>query len=128
MSDPMSDLSPGAEFAQWLVDVLYLNWLIDECGYRHPKPIDGRRWAAIQPLAFTHRIAVGRLGDIVGVEDGWCYQTYDQAKAALDAWDGQGEPAGWHRHPESGRRVALTDDENDADGNVIAKGTMYRRG
>jgi hypothetical protein len=39
-----------------------------------------------------------------GYEDRWCYPSYCDAKAALDAWDGEGEPQGWHRHPPSGRR------------------------
>ena len=35
-------------------------------------------------------------------EDRWCYHSYDAAKAALDAWDGEGKPTGWHRDPASG--------------------------
>jgi hypothetical protein len=34
----------------------------------------------------------------------WCYPDYASALAALDAWDGEGEPLGWHRHPDTGRR------------------------
>lgn len=39
-----------------------------------------------------------------GYEGRWCYHDYAKAKAAYDAWDGRGEPGGWHRHPDSGRR------------------------
>jgi hypothetical protein len=39
-----------------------------------------------------------------GYEDRWCYATREKAKAAYDAWDGSGEPQGWHRHPDTGRR------------------------
>jgi hypothetical protein len=35
----------------------------------------------------------------------WCYHNYEKAKAAFDAWDGVGEPSGWHRDPVTGRRV-----------------------
>lgn len=39
-------------------------------------------------------------------DDRWCYQTYADAKAALDRWDPEvdPEPDGWHRHPSTGRR------------------------
>lgn len=39
-----------------------------------------------------------------GYEDRYCYSTFSGARAALDAWDGTGDPVGWHRHPASGRR------------------------
>ena len=58
---------------------------------------------AILPLFYTHAIIAGICP--TGYEDRWCYADYDTAKAALDAWDGSGEPTGWHRHPTSGRRV-----------------------
>lgn len=60
------------------------------------------RDACITQLLFTYAI----LSDIEvwGYGDRWCFSSYAKAKAALDAWDGQGEPTGWHRHPDSGRR------------------------
>jgi hypothetical protein len=63
---------------------------------------------AITRLMYTHAILAGICG--WGYEDRWCYSSYAKARAALDAWTGaEGtEPAGWHRHPSSGRRV----DEN----------------
>lgn len=42
--------------------------------------------------------------DSFDVIDGWCYETLLGAVIALAAWDGEGEPAGWMRHPMSGRR------------------------
>lgn len=42
-----------------------------------------------------------------GYEDRYCFATYELAKAALDNWDGTGDPQGWHRHPKSGRRRDL---------------------
>lgn len=56
----------------------------------------------IAPLMFTHAIVSGI--DYSGYSDRWCFESYEAAKAALDAWDGTGEPTGWHRHPKSGRR------------------------
>lgn len=57
---------------------------------------------SIHPLIFTHAIVSGM--NLSGYEDRWCYRTYEMAKAALDAWDGTGEPKGWHRHPDTDRR------------------------
>ena len=53
---------------------------------------------------FTTAIAVALDGDLHSVADRWCYHTPSSAKSALDAWTGEGEPDGWHRHPMSGRR------------------------
>lgn len=62
----------------------------------------------INPLVYTHAIVSGI--NYCGFEDRWCYDTYAEAKAALDAWDGTGEPQGWKRNPRTGRR-------RDKDGN-----------
>lgn len=43
--------------------------------------------------------------DQTGYNDRWCYHNYTDAVKALNNWDGMGEPEGWHRHPNSGRRV-----------------------
>lgn len=64
------------------------------------------RILAIQRLMYTWAL----LADLTpwGHErDGrWCYSSYDKARAALDAWNGEDgtEPDGWHRHVNSGRR------------------------
>lgn len=60
----------------------------------------------IYPLMFTYGIIAEM--DRYSCGNRWCYKSYDEAKAALDAWDGTGEPTGWHRHVQSGRRI----DEN----------------
>lgn len=40
-----------------------------------------------------------------GYEDRYCYQTSAQALAAMNEWDGTGDPGyGWHRHPATNRR------------------------
>lgn len=67
----------------------------------HPKPIKGGRqprYAAISPKMFTHAIVVAPMHDRYSIHDNYCYHGYAKAKAALDAWDGTGEPTGWHRH------------------------------
>lgn len=57
---------------------------------------------ALMPLLFTVAIVAGIYP--YGYEDRWCYKNTPDALAALNAWDGTGEPTGWHRHPGSGRR------------------------
>jgi hypothetical protein len=71
-------------------------------GYTGVKSLGEHGIVAIVPFMFTHAI-VTELHEY-GYVDRWCYSTYDHAKNALDAWDGTGEPQGWHRHPSSGRR------------------------
>lgn len=82
----------------------FFRWLVADCGYIDAKPIGDDRWAAIQPLLFTHSLVTGHVGDRSSIDDRWCYHNYSSAHAALEAWDGTGEPQGWHRHPGSGRR------------------------
>ena len=102
-------------------------FLVD-CGYLDIKPLDRARWAGIQPKMYTHAIVKGRIGDVTGIDDVWCYPNYRAAKAALDPWDGTGEPIGWHRHPPSGRRVSMTPWERDEDGNEVGEaGVIYVR-
>jgi hypothetical protein len=107
--------------------ILFLQWLIDANGYRDPKPIGNGRYACIQPKLFTHSIAIGRIGDKFGIDDFWCYPDYPSAKRALDAWDGSGEPVGWHRHTPSGRRIAPPEGAFDGDGRWVRAGKLYVR-
>jgi hypothetical protein len=78
---------------------------LHENGYRAVRDLGDGRYAALAPFLFTTAIITGRWGDYIGLEDRWCYHTAFDAKAALEAWDGLGEPTGWHRHPGTGRRV-----------------------
>jgi hypothetical protein len=59
--------------------------------------------SALHRLAYHWTVHQG-IGEF-GYRDRWCY---DDAPAAINAfieWDGEtGEPAGWKRHPRSGRR------------------------
>lgn len=83
----------------------FAEFLTKQCGYRHVRLLpDGVRFAAVMPLIFTSAIITVRAGDMHSTEDRWCYHTEADALAALDAWDGTGEPEGWHRHPATGRR------------------------
>lgn len=73
-----------------------------DSGYSDYKMLSNGIDACIAPFAFTCAI-ISELSHF-GYGDRWCYKNYQLAKAALDAWDGTGEPDGWHRHPDSGRR------------------------
>jgi hypothetical protein len=42
--------------------------------------------------------------DPICYRERYCYETFEGAAKALEEWDGTGDPEGWHRHPESGRR------------------------
>ncbi len=68
------------------------------------------RKAGLMSLMYTWAI----IADITwfGYENRWCYSTLTDAQGALDDWNGEGEPQGWHRHLPSGRR-------RDKDGNDI---------
>lgn len=99
----MNQISPKVA-----AELAYLGSLLD-LGYTDVRPLPGERWAGLFQFMFTSAIIVGRMGDRHGYSDRWCYRDKDAALAALDAWTltgGAGEPEGWHRHPDTGRRVA----------------------
>ena len=93
--------------------------------YTDAKILPGDRYAAVSQMLFTAAIITGQIGDTDGYADRWCYGTPWAAAAALEAWDGQGEPGGWHRHPRSGRRVAGPEGGVDVDGNRVGPGEVY---
>jgi hypothetical protein len=65
---------------------------------------DGRP-AAVEPLLFdAARLIVCDPAHPRDITDQWFYPNAGAAIYALSQWDGTGEPAGWHRHPTSGRR------------------------
>lgn len=74
--------------------------------YLHIRPLgDGSAVYLLPMLHGNTRIAIGQVGAL-GFEDGWCYQA-EQNEAAWRAalgWDGEGEPEGWYRHNDTGRR------------------------
>jgi hypothetical protein len=94
-TQPAPEVSPEA---------LWLAGFCTENHYSHPKLIGDGRYACVMPFLFTHAIITGRIGNRSTYEDRWCYATSAKAIAAIEAWDGTGEPVGWHRHPGTGRR------------------------
>ncbi len=83
---------------------IFMSLLCSHTGYLHPRPLPGGRYGVIAQFLFTYAIITGRIGDFWAYDNRWCYRNFQSAKDALDAWDGLGEPIGWHRHPMTGRR------------------------
>lgn len=73
-------------------------------GYTDYTPYPSGRDACLARFGFTVAILADMTPD--GHGDRWCYDTIEQARAALEAWNGEHdtEPQGWHRHPTTGRR------------------------
>ena len=69
----------------------------------------GDFYGAVKPLLFHWTFIIGIIGDKCSWLDNFCYQTREQAVTALNAWDGVGEPSGWHRNPRTGRRRPIGD-------------------
>jgi hypothetical protein len=55
-------------------------------------------------MMFTFRLTVARDGCEWGYDTSYCYHTDEAAISAMNEWDGTGDPEGWHRNPETGRR------------------------
>lgn len=62
---------------------------------------DGRL-AGVKRLMYHWTLQVGI--DQWGYADSYCYQTLQAAVIGLTAWEGEGDPVGWHRNPKTGRR------------------------
>lgn len=75
---------------------------LQSMGYKNVRQFPDGSFAATFQFLYTCAI-VHKLYEF-GYSDRWCYRCAEEAVEALAAWDGTGEPAGWHRHPASGRR------------------------
>ena len=83
------------------------NW---EGHITHPRWIDDDLWG-ITPFIFTTAI----IGDVDtwGYRIRYCYHSEADAVARLYAWDGTGEPTGWHRALIQGQPIRKTDDQGN---------------
>jgi hypothetical protein len=81
----------------------FVDFLVSN-GYYDLKKLDDRYVAGLFKFMFTTAIIKIRIGNLMSYEDRWCYHSEQDARLALQNWDGTGEPTGWHRHPASGRR------------------------
>ena len=73
-------------------------------GVLFQKPMPGGMEVCVYPRAFNSILTYGRADDDFSYSTHWCYETPGQAVAAAEEWDGTGEPEGWFRHADTGRR------------------------
>lgn len=64
---------------------------------------DGRA-LFVYRMIFNARLCLGDP-EASFYDDFWCYATPEMAVAAGEAWDGEGEPEGWHRSGKSNMRA-----------------------
>lgn len=73
--------------------------------YLHERVLpDGRGLFLMAMLGANLRIGISAPNDRTGLTDGYCYHDHDAAWRCVLGWDGEGEPEGWYRHLQSGRR------------------------
>jgi hypothetical protein len=93
---------------EWWISMYLLDpglvWQRDQIAFERIPSRPGW-YKALHPLLFHHMMIIGRIDDVVGYEDRWCFQDFKCGLEAFNAWDGaEGtEPEGWHKHPHSGR-------------------------
>lgn len=76
--------------------------------YTDVRRVPNRGWCGIQRFAFTFGLCYGL--DETGREGRYCYQTYMEARVALELWDGSENPVGqWKKH--KGYSVEFTKQE-----------------
>lgn len=75
---------------------------IDRAIYVAFKTMPDGTLCGVHPLMFHWTLVVDI--DPIGYRDRYCYATKEGAIRALQEWDGTGDPEGWHRHVNSGRR------------------------
>lgn len=103
----LADLPPEVD-GRW-----YL-WLQDAAAApQMVRRLDDRRYVSVMPLIYTQAVIWGYVDDSWGYEDRWCYHDAETALAAATAWNGEGEPEDWHRHPRTGRRRINGDPEQE---------------
>lgn len=78
----------------------------DDFGYVFTRDFANGLRAGVEPLLYGK--ARAKIGPIsswkYGCEQVFDYDNVQAAIAALLAWDGLGEPEGWFRNPDTGRR------------------------
>lgn len=77
----------------------------DRKAYDRIRQLPDGRWIATHRLLMHWTLLVDLHA--YGYEDRYCFATKALVDAAFDNWDGTGDPEGWHRHPNSGRRRNL---------------------
>lgn len=76
-----------------------------KANYVHMRTLPDGRVCGVHQLLFHWTLHVG-IHEF-GYEERYCFDTFPRAVVGLESWSGEGDPEGWHRHPESGRRRDL---------------------
>ena len=90
-----------------MTDDDFISYLVNDCAYHRVERIGADRWVAINPLMFHWTMMVGKMGDVTGFDNKYCYENKALAVKGLEDWKAtgyEGEPIGWHRNTETGRR------------------------
>mgnify|MGYP006141756541 CR=1 FL=1 len=75
-----------------------------EHGYSHLLWCREHGFVGILPLLYTTAVVSELTG--YGYGDRWCFDGNEKALTAALQWGPEHpEPQGWHRHPQSGRRI-----------------------
>lgn len=93
----------GARYAHLAPEL----WVEQACVFR--VATGARHHLDVAPMAFTAAVVTTPIASPRTYEGRWCYPDVPAALAAARTWLGEGgfpggEPAGWQRHPASGRR------------------------
>lgn len=75
--------------------------------YRHVGVFGDGEYVAFYPLMFHWTMIRGNLDYQFGYDNRWCFANESVVRKEFEAWEAlrfEGEPEGWHRHPDSGRR------------------------
>lgn len=130
-TEPQAE-SPSTEAGDTLPEVepdSDLVWAREFCevnGYGPPKLFGDGRWAAVYRRMFNARLIVGEIGDESPTSITGGTRNVLSAAAALEVWDGAGEPVGWFRHAATGRRFSRSASELDNQLNPVgAVGVTY---
>lgn len=79
-----------------------LHAILDRDGYENLREFPDGVIAGISQMMFTTALVVGL--DEAGYQRRYCYERKADAVAALDAWDGSGDPSGpWIKEKPSDR-------------------------
>jgi len=78
---------------------------LDAEGLLGKKLLEDGRELHVEPTTYGRaRLCLTNEHCRLSYTDVYCYLTPARALEAMRAWNGEGEPDGWHRHPQTGRR------------------------
>lgn len=77
----------------------------DQRWWFHKRALPDGRVLYLHPMAFSNvRISVSPDAEAQWFDQTYCFHDQDAAWRAALGWDGEGDPEGWVRHHQTGRR------------------------